>query len=86
MQSEDAWQLVIIRQERGTKNEQQMTLEFPDRVSAVKVAERLEAQAARGGNQPIAVESPDGTRVTVVAMDFRATKIGRFSSGDQSVI
>lgn len=79
---EQSWDLIIVRQERGTRKEAQSTVGgFLDRGSAVKVAEAFEAQAAEGGNRPVTAEGPDGSRVTILADDFRATRIQKFFSG-----
>jgi hypothetical protein len=82
MEQEESWDLIIIRQERGTKKETQATVGgFPDRESAVKVAEAVEAQASRGGNLTVTAEGPDGTRISILAQDFRATRVQKFFSG-----
>ena len=78
----ETWDLIVVRQERGTKKDVSTSLGgFLDRESAIKAAEPFEAQAGRGGNLPITVESPDGTRLTILAMDFRATKVQKSFSG-----
>jgi len=82
--SEDpvTWELVITSQERGTKKYVNAVLGgFVDRESAVRIAEAFESQATRGGNLPVTAESPDGTRVMILANDFRSTRIQKHFLG-----
>jgi len=82
MEERESWELTITRQERGTRKETPSTVGgFPDRESAVKAAEAFEAQATRGGNLPVTAEGPDGSRVTILAEDFRATRVQKFFLG-----
>lgn len=82
MQSEeDRWTLIVVTQERGTKKEVSNSLVFDRREDAVKAEEHLIAQAGRGGNLPITLETERGDRLTIMAMDFRRAKIEKFWSG-----
>lgn len=77
MPDKERWDIEIVRQERGTKNEKKFYVRgFSDRESAVKAVEELETQASRGGSATIAIDSPDGnSRFTIVAMDFRMATV-----------
>lgn len=74
---ENKWTLTIVTQERGTKREVSTSITFDDRESAAKAEDHLCAQAGRGGNLPISVESQNGERITIVAVDFRRAKLSK---------
>lgn len=78
---EDKWTLTIVTQERGTKKDVSSSLTFDSRESAVDAEKELVTQAGRGGNLPITVESENGDRLTILAMDFRRATISKLWSG-----
>ena len=82
MDDSQLWDVIVIVQERGTKRNVSHSLGgFPDRESAVKTAQAFELDVSRPGARHATIESPDGGRLTIECMDFRATKVQKFFSG-----